>query len=748
MGKKACLSLDLEYDSWKDDYHEGDEHIDIGCYDEQDPRPSSTSDVNSKLIRCEISDPKPTKKVSHASKNDGSPRLTVVKPKSTSRVLYVQNPLRQPLFTDNITSSVDLLVHTVSYLDLIDVLNLSITSKQLREGLAKDGLYCSTHNNIYGILLPALRSVADRLLPLDLGTRRPCNIAQSFACETLAFYAASKKTEMNSFEPKRLLSINLPDRINTISCCRTQWEQSYINVTGKGISAPTKTCSWRSGVRLSYVTNEPNSCAIMTMWSGKHTDLLLPKSAEVSRQHISQERYLPPNTKHIIEAAMHSESNMCAILARPLEDQSLSHYVLSLVSLPTAPPGTAKDSKQRKDEYKLLWQRHISWNLFSSSDTHPICSFSSQGKYLIFGSNERFGVIGVDKGSCIFDPMKRSSSTTQINAYCLAHEFLFILDNGGKRISVYDVSNTTHLEPIAEGELPWSIVLSNKHKKASGLVRLHHTHELHRQQLRNEYQIVFCSGRIWVTGFFNFDLLCTWPRLLQKLRSQLSTSSCSLMTIQFTRMKTDLQLSAPKPMYVWNNTHLYVTDSTKLYCWRASNAEGAGLITLISGNDYIESIHCDGTKVIVATNCTFRNTSTRQWDGSGSITVVPIDAYDLYNTQSQLVSSPSLPTPRDRRSNRPSLLLTNPQPYSPQLQLYNKRFFKHHTFTGRINAPNGHGSNLRTLRHPISSSTESNYKILDMFSKDGRHLVVRCKKGNSSKVVVFDLYSKHEESVY
>ena len=66
----------------------------------------------------------------------------------------------------------------------------------------------------------------------------------------------------------------------------------------------------------------------------------------------------------------------------------------------------------------------------------------------------------------------------------------------------------------------------------------------------------------------------------------------------------------------------------------------------------------------------------------------------------------------------------------------------------RINAPNGHGSNRHTLRHPISSSTESNYKIVDMFSEDGRYLVLRCKKGNSNKIVVFDLYSKCEESPY
>lgn len=74
----------------------------------------------------------------------------------------------------------------------------------------------------------------------------------------------------------------------------------------------------------------------------------------------------------------------------------------------------------------------------------------------------------------------------------------------------------------------------------------------------------------------------------------------------------------------------------------------------------------------------------------------------------------------------------------------NLSFYQH----SRINAPNGHGSNRHTLRHPISSSTESNYKIVDMFSEDGRYLVLRCKKGISNKIVVFDLYTKCEELPY
>lgn len=746
MGKKACLSLDLEYHSWTDEYHEGDEEIDIGYDDEDDGQSSNAIDPNIKSLECglkccEIAGTKSTEKVSCANNDTRSPSkrtLTVVRHKPTLKVLYVHNPRRRLLFSDHIASSDDLLVHVISYLDLMNVFNLSMVSKHLREGLAKEGLYCRTENNTKGILLPALLSVADRLLPLDVKMSRPCHIIQSFAHECLAFHEASKGIEKHSFKPAKVLSINMPDRINAISCGRTLWKQPSTVFDEKGLLAPTKIFSWKSGIRISYITDEPNSCALMTVWGSRDGKSSTAQSSVAkSLPKTSHDRYLPPNTKHVIDAAIYPRTNLCAILAQPLEDQSLSHYVLSLVSLPTAPPETAKDNP---DKYKLLWQRDISMNLFSSSETHPICSFSAQGNYIIFGSAERFAVVSVDKGSQMFDPLKHT--THKIDAYLFYHEFLFILDNDGKRLRVYDVSNASSTKPIAEGELPWSIMISSKHKKASGCVRLHHSHEKRRHQLKNEYQLSFCAGRLWVTGFFHFDLICTWPRLLRRLRSQLSSSTGSVLALQFTRIKTDLQLSAPKPMYAWNDSHLYVVDSTKLYRWKAPDVKSASmghLETFLASNDYIEAIHCDGTKVVVATNCTFRNTTSREWDGSGSITVIPIDVHEPPHIQAQ--PAVSTPTPRDRQSNKPNIDLFNPRAYSPLLQLHNKRFFRHHTFVGRINAPNVHGSNLQSLRQPISSSTESNYMILDMFSEDGRYLAVRCKKGNSNKIVVFDLYS-------
>ena len=669
----------------------------------------------------------------------------MIAPKTTRKkhILYLPNPHRQPLFSDYVTASDGLLVQVVSHLELLDVLNLSVTSKQLKEALAIDGLYCANTKNKSddeGILLPALKQVAHRLLPLGAGTKRPCEVSQQFAFESITFHKSSEKNGGSSFEPSKILSMNLPDHINALTCDRVRWEQPLIEFAGQGRSAPTQTAAWRSGIRLSYVTNEANNCALTIVWGGKGANTSLTLSV---RQQYKQERYLPPNTKHVIDAAIHSKSNLCAILAKPIHDESLSHYILSLVTLPTAPPNFSRKRKDKLDQFTLIWQRHISWDLFSSSETHPIVSFSPQGKYIIFGSTERFGIIGIENESRIFEPMTSKRST--INTYLLYQEFLFVLENGGKRIRVYDLTNTNNSEPLAEAEIPWSVVLSTNHKKASGLVRLHHSHEQHQHQLRNEFQLVFCGGRIWITGFFNFDLICSSPRLLRRLRSHIS-SDCKYVPLQFFCVKNDFQLSAPKPMHVWNDTHLYIVDSTKIYCWKVSKKAathgGIQLSTILSGNDYIESIYCDGTKLIVATNCTFRNTSVREWDGSGSITIIPFDAYEPLIHQTQFTSSTAkFNRDRDRRNSTPLLELTNPKPYTPLLQLYNKRFFRHHTFTGRINAPNGHGSNLSTLRHPISSSTESNYRIVDMFSEDGRYLVLCCKKGLANKVVVFDLYS-------
>ena len=84
--------------------------------------------------------------------------------------------------------------------------------------------------------------------------------------------------------------------------------------------------------------------------------------------------------------------------------------MLSLVNLPTMPPGTilSKSSKssnadgqqQKKDTHTLKWQKLLpkNWKLFSTSDINPIISFSNQGTYIIFGSSERWGIVDAETG--------------------------------------------------------------------------------------------------------------------------------------------------------------------------------------------------------------------------------------------------------------------------------------------------------------------------------------------------------------
>lgn len=252
MGKKSSLSLDLGYDSWTDDYHEGDEYIDIGCEDtgtetasaitRQDER-SATVTLLMSMNQCMIDGTTKSARQSSFVKDNSTTSqrsLTVVKP--TSKVIYVHNPLRQPLFTDHITSSNDLLIHVASHLALIDVLNLSMVSKQLQKGLANDVLYCSHGNlqNQEGILIPALKHVADRLLPLDMNRVRPRGISQLFAYECLAFRNAANENERNSFEPKKILSMTSPEQINAISCNQVRWKQPHAAFAGKGYAAPKR----------------------------------------------------------------------------------------------------------------------------------------------------------------------------------------------------------------------------------------------------------------------------------------------------------------------------------------------------------------------------------------------------------------------------------------------------------------------------------------------------------------------------
>mmetsp|Transcript_30176 Transcript_30176/g.63940 ORF Transcript_30176/g.63940 Transcript_30176/m.63940 type:complete len:810 (+) Transcript_30176:46-2475(+) len=805
MGKKACIALDLGYDPWTDEYHDDDlydYYAEVDANEQGytycgDNRAGVTAAITPETIRrniksCRISEPT----------NQLRP-FTVVTPKMTAaksaQVLhYVPNPHRRPLFTEQIATHDGLLFQVASFLNMSEVLTLSMVTKLLRESLSMDGLYCSSSSDDQldqgGILLPCLRPLLHRLLPHDPERHRPRGISRVFSYECLAFSKSCKafasealpsSSRMSTFEPNTILSTNAPEQIATISFRRVQWEQPYYAMAGKGSSPPLQQALRRSAIRLSYVKSETNNCALVTMWSGGDCKLEQSSTIQTSgmeTQKYGKERYLPPNTKTIIEASIHPESSLCCILATPLEHYSTERYILSMIALPSIPLGINRapkhDQKQllQSDQHTLKWQKHLSsknWQLFSSSETHPIVSFSSQGTYVVFGSTERWGVVDTESGSRLwnlFDVNDRSLSssllqmrfphvagatatstinrnqsstaTSCINAYLLHHEFLFLLERNGTLMRVYDVSNTSSHEPLAEGSLPWSFM--KKEKQAQGIGGLHLTQQQHdKQNLRNEYQLTFCAGRIWITGMNNSDLLCSSPpRLLRRLRSRLpnlSSSSnrngCDIISLRFIRMKTNLNLGVHHTMHTWDDTHLYVVDSDRLHCWKSSSnsisgRNGCHQITtvLTSGSNHIESIHVDGTKIIMCTNCTFRNTTTRGWDESGSIWVIPIDAFEL--TGADAAPPSALLSTTQRRYHEPKIELVQSRPYSSIMQIYHKRFFSVAS-----------NADLLTThpRYLISSSSNSNYQVVDSIS-DGRYLLVRCKKGSSAKTAILDLY--------
>eukprot|EP00581_Thalassiosira_minuscula_P010238 CAMPEP_0183709928 /NCGR_PEP_ID=MMETSP0737-20130205/5858_1 /TAXON_ID=385413 /ORGANISM="Thalassiosira miniscula, Strain CCMP1093" /LENGTH=1001 /DNA_ID=CAMNT_0025938147 /DNA_START=35 /DNA_END=3040 /DNA_ORIENTATION=- len=874
----------------------------------------------------------PSSKVKkNASSSHYSTKLSVITPpkknKSGQQLLhYVANPQRRPFFTEYIVNAHEgLLFQVASFLHMDDVLRLSVVSKLLQESLSVDGLYCNNSSDTNssdslregktgesccycdgdsknGILLPCLQSIKHRLLPLPLPPpppssqshhchrrRRPHGLSQTFAHECLAFSQSNeqlcnKKSPpaavvasnpnnapySNAIEPNTILNVKTSDEIVAISFRRIIWEQRS-GKKGPSLSSSSSRQRKRSSVRLSYVQNDVNNCALITIWNHPHeppnrqhphlqyrtlaqsSPLAAASAARATalqQQHSMKERYLPPNTKTILDASIHSTKGLCAILATPLEYSNKERYVLSMVALPTAPPGTTTfhargktplyqqqqhqhQHKQHQcnpratakpEEHTFLWQKKLpctNWQFFSSSEAYyPIVAFNSPGTRLVFGSTERCGVLDVSTGHQLWSgsgnvpppsslssqstmaipatttpaaailarnyhhPKQRQQSTI-INAYLLHHEFLFLLLNNGTLLRIYDVSDTTSKKPRAEVNVPWTSVPTVREKQSYGLLRPHHGHEQYCQfSMRKEYEMVFCAGRIWITGTYHAELLCSSPpRLLRRLRSRLlpnvggedDDDGSGRISMQFARVKTDLRVGAPHPMYTcsWNNDVLYIVDFDKLYCWdnskntdnapsqdggsTSSGGVGVGRIrTIVSTRRYIEHVHIDRTKIIIGTNGTFRNTTVRGWDASGSLYVIPIDGSSssapLATEEDSAPSIPSSTTPgwQGPRPKTPDVALHPQQqhPYSPILQIYHRRFFQNiFYFVGHEDARDV------TPRYPISNGSNANYQLVGSGSgsssgaeyvgsldSDGRYLLVQCKKGLARKVVMFDLY--------
>ena len=256
---------------------------------------------------------------------------------------------------------------------------------------------------------------------------------------------------------------------------------------------------------------------------------------------------------------------------------------------------------------------------------------------------------------------------------------------------IYDISDHSR-EPLAEGRIPWSPVKLRKVQQTRDIIQLHNTQERHRELEKKQYQMTFCSGRIWITGVHKRDLLSSSPpHLLRRLRSRLSLDTKkSPLSLQFVRIKADLCLGTHHTMQTWNDSHLYVIDATGVYCWSSRcGINRVYPIKLVCGSEtsHIISAYIDGTKIITCTNTN---------DGSGDINVTPIDV--AAHPPSSYISS--------------------------SLQVYHKKLFH----------------NVASSLHSTNISTNSNYKLIDA-SSDGRYVLVRCEKGSSAKIIVLDLYN-------
>lgn len=803
-GKKACSALDLDYDGdeiYDDNYFLTDEVVEESAHNKSSSQKSTHHVSKSRTIGSSIAINDngigPQNRYNTRSIAVVKPNKQMVSSISTERdtkqhQIYISNPSRRPLFTEYIATHNDgLLIHVVSFLHITDVARLSMVSKVLDESLSVDGLYCRgdlcASNKEHGILLPCLWSKSNRLLPLlptntdDKLQNRPYRISRRFAYECLAFskscqreweaigYTTSEEERRLriqsqsklTFTPRTILSMNTPDEVNTISFSSLQWEESYFAAAAAGYhKRPIQKLRKRIGIRLSYVVSETNNCALITKWVAFDSKGEITMTNEKQYTNV---RYLPDNIEKIIQSSIHSESSRCVILASPLQSYSKS-YIISMVALPTCPPGTKqRDSNQpllQTNKHKLIWQKDLpsDWQLFSSSDTSPIISFCKQGRHVIFGSTERWGVLdsesgtqlwslfgstGIDK-QCSFNmkPLQSAlpsekhqchllETTPTINAYLVHHEFIFVLIENGTLMRVYDTSNDASVEPVAEGRLTWSSIMTQKQKRSLGPSPPHHcnhTHEEQREFDSKEFNMSFCSGRIWITGMYNSDLLCSSPsRLLRRLRSRLPDRG-SILALQFVRIKSDLQINTPHTIHTWNDAQLYVADATRIHCWRSinnikhngTNSSGNHQIKTVLDtgheNNYIESMYVDGTKMIVCTNTTFNNTTTRSWGGSGSILVIPIDMAEARGSVS-------------------------PPPHSPIMFVHHKKILSVKNFPGVSIYNNGNNNNDRIPRYPISSSSNSNYQLVNTVRSDGRYVLVRGRKGLSKKTIILDLYN-------
>ena len=173
MGKKECLALDTN--DYSDDFADieetwFDQHDDD--YDEEERPPSPIWSVQLGSVVA-TSKSTVTPRLPRAF-SDRQPKLTVITPR-LGKTAYISNPLRRPVFTQLIARDDALLVQTMSFLDLLDIVTLSKVSRGLREQIdSLEGLFCriDISSSSDGNLLPCLLPIKGRLRYDCIDSRR------------------------------------------------------------------------------------------------------------------------------------------------------------------------------------------------------------------------------------------------------------------------------------------------------------------------------------------------------------------------------------------------------------------------------------------------------------------------------------------------------------------------------------------------------------------------------------------------
>ncbi|EJK55560.1 hypothetical protein THAOC_24700 [Thalassiosira oceanica] len=584
MGKKACLALDTN--DYTDDYADIEETwFDQHDHDEEErpPSPIEAARLGRSRTRqndtCVVATNESTVMTPRLARtfSDRQPKPTVITPR-LGKTAYIGNPLRWPVFTEMLASNDALLVQTLSFLDLLDVVTLSKVSTGLREQIDSfEGLFCRIESSLSsdGNLLPCLLPIKGRLLTLSSELPRPAGLCRRFAYECLSQTVYKSSSGKNVLAPRQLYCVHTSEYTCAMSFRNLRWQ--YTNFKG-----PQRQLFWKSGLRLTHVCNEQNKCALTTVWLS-----VLPEDKAFTI------KYLPPNTETIVGSAIHEDRSLCAILATVNE-----RYVLSMIALPLAPG----DASGNSHGHELKWQKNLSsnWQFFSSSETRSIVSFNSKGTLLVFGSTERWGAIDSKTGrhlwkGSILNPSRaikntssRMSETSVITAYLIHKEFLFLLLDRGTQLCVFDVSDTRNSQPIAESNnLNWSESF---------------THSCTRQRWSSagKFSLAFCGGRLFVAGYSDL-IVSKQSRLLRRFRSRLQdlrSARCpdGSLVLRFDRLSDSLSGAVgTQVMHTPNERELFLLGASSLLRW----TESQGLVSMeTSGHARIH--HVDETKFLTS----------------------------------------------------------------------------------------------------------------------------------------------------